>query len=198
MEKDAEFSTGKPSHLALQWVERIENADPNNPDLDEDETDHQWGHQQFTQGSLTCSSVLTGWDAIGNVVLACRLLFAAIKTSKDAHKLCKAHGTNNLSRSYLSDTYVDIIVTKLWEFWRESHKVCPYPSTIYQHYLNHWTFRSTMLYSHNILQYIPHLTPIIPRTKPCLTHNLAHCLTSKHFSRCVFCLPSMTLTYILV
>lgn len=123
MERDPLFTTGGTSEAMVQWIKRIEDADPNIPGLDEDETDYQWGHQQYTQGSLTNRSVLTSWAVVGDVPTACQLLAAAVKTSRVARKLCEVHGTLQPQRSYLSDSYLDSISEKLWGFWMEAHRV---------------------------------------------------------------------------
>lgn len=111
---DTAALNGNPSPTALQFIERIEAADPNAPDIDEDDTNIGWGHNQFTSGSLTCRSVLRTWVDIGNVKSAYRLLAASLKTCLVARHLCF---TNKIpvSGSYLSDSYLREVVEILWE-----------------------------------------------------------------------------------
>ncbi|KAH6889523.1 hypothetical protein BKA70DRAFT_1120824 [Coprinopsis sp. MPI-PUGE-AT-0042] len=61
-----------PSSPAFNaFVARIECADPNDPSIDEDETNQSWGHQQFTRnGNL--DSAAPSWEAVGNVEAACK------------------------------------------------------------------------------------------------------------------------------
>lgn len=115
---------GDPSPTALQLIERIESADPNAPDVDEDNTNLGWGHMQFTAGNLTCRSVLRTWEDIGNVKMAYRLLAATVKTCLVARHLCF---TNNINASespssYLSDSYLREVVEILWNL-REPEQV---------------------------------------------------------------------------
>src|SRR4051794_129061 len=65
--------TARPSSIAIAFISRIEQADPNSLEISEDNTNANWGHSQFTAGKMTCRSVLTSWDSIGNTSTACRL-----------------------------------------------------------------------------------------------------------------------------
>ncbi|KAH6905642.1 hypothetical protein BKA70DRAFT_1107456, partial [Coprinopsis sp. MPI-PUGE-AT-0042] len=103
-----------PSSPAFNaFVARIECADPNDPSIDEDETNQSWGHQQFTRnGNL--DSAAPSWEAVGNVEAACKLIAAALKTSRVARYICtqrKVHAS-----SYTADAYVDRVVDVLWGF----------------------------------------------------------------------------------
>lgn len=108
---------GVPSANILQFIDRIENADPSAED-DEDNLNLSWGHSQFTSGGLTCSSVLVSWPAVGTVNTAFRLLAAAVKTAKVARQLCFAQGIADTG-SYLADAYIQNIVELLWKCWNE-------------------------------------------------------------------------------
>ena len=101
----------------MQFIDRIERADPSTED-NEDNMDLSWGHTvtQFTSGSLTCSSVLVSWPAVGNVATAFRLLAAAVKTAKVARQLCFTKGISN-TESYLADSYIQNIIELLWTCW---------------------------------------------------------------------------------
>ncbi|KAF8971845.1 hypothetical protein BDZ97DRAFT_1149417 [Flammula alnicola] len=113
----AALNSGSPSSTVLQFIERIESADPNTPDIDEHDTNIGWGHSQFTSGGLTCRSVLQTWSDIGNVKTAHRLLAASLKTCLVARHLCFTNKIlmSDLS-SYLSDTYLCEVVEILWNF----------------------------------------------------------------------------------
>ncbi|KAL6306926.1 hypothetical protein BKA93DRAFT_816166 [Sparassis latifolia] len=60
------FDIGSPTSEVITFIERIESADPNSPDLLEDDLGTAWGHYQFTAGSMTSSSTLVSWDGIGS------------------------------------------------------------------------------------------------------------------------------------
>lgn len=106
---------GIPSADVLHFIDRIEYADPSAED-NEDNMDLSWGHTQFTSGSLTCSSVLVSWPAVGNVGTAFRLLAAAVKTAKVARQLCFTKGISNTG-TYLADAYIQNIIELLWTCW---------------------------------------------------------------------------------
>jgi len=109
--KSAEKNT-EPVPRVLQFIERIENADPEVADIDEDHTNAGWGHQQYVGGDMTCSTVLESWECIGNVQTAYRLLAAALKTCQVARHLCFV---NKISTTgFLSDAYLREIVGLLW------------------------------------------------------------------------------------
>ncbi|KAF9455326.1 hypothetical protein BDZ94DRAFT_1371140, partial [Collybia nuda] len=101
----------KPSSEVTMFISHIEDADPNSPELTEDDTNAGWGHHQFTAGSLTILTVLVLWDAIGSVSTACKLILAAIKTCWVAQYMCNKQGIN--SESYMSDAYLNRIIDKL-------------------------------------------------------------------------------------
>ncbi|KJA26460.1 hypothetical protein HYPSUDRAFT_92993, partial [Hypholoma sublateritium FD-334 SS-4] len=62
MEANPHFTDKPPSTTVVHFIDTLEAADPNSPDLSEDETDAQWGHKQL---SGIWKGVLTSWDAIG-------------------------------------------------------------------------------------------------------------------------------------
>ena len=108
-------SNSTPSDDVLAFIGRIEGADPNSPAISEDDTNESWGHYQYTASALTCTTVLTSWDSIGNIDTACRLIAAAIKTCKVARHLCFARHIS--PASYLSDIYLQNIVELLLQLW---------------------------------------------------------------------------------
>ncbi|PPQ79450.1 hypothetical protein CVT24_010070 [Panaeolus cyanescens] len=95
----------------LLFISQITNANPNDPTLDEDNSDGNWGHYQFTAGSLTISAVLVTWTSIGSASVACQLLAAALKTRRAAEQIC-LHRRKRPS-SYLSDIYLELMVDKI-------------------------------------------------------------------------------------
>ncbi|KAF8870850.1 hypothetical protein BD779DRAFT_1454814, partial [Infundibulicybe gibba] len=113
-----DFESGQPSDDVAALLTRIENADPNSSEYSEDETGANWGHHQFTAGGLTCHSALLSWRSVGNVEMACRLIAAAIKTYRVARHICFKRGTTE--GSYLSRAYLQNLVERLWEIWKDA------------------------------------------------------------------------------
>jgi hypothetical protein len=124
MESSPEFKVGKSSDDFATFLERINNANPNEPTLSEDDLDASWGHYQFTAGRLTCTMVLTSWDVIGSCSNACDLIAAALKTCKVARHLCFEREVE--AASYLSDIYLENIISKLWDLWKSAGGVRGY------------------------------------------------------------------------
>lgn len=122
MEANPDFCKGDPSSQTTVFLSRIEAADPTSPDLSEEDDNASWGHYQFTAGSLTCTSTLTSWEAVGNTEVARKLIAAAIKTSKVARHICFVRRVN--TDTYLSDIYLERIIETLWEVWRSAKAVC--------------------------------------------------------------------------
>ncbi|KAF9462155.1 hypothetical protein BDZ94DRAFT_1368514 [Collybia nuda] len=106
-----EQNAHEPSKEVMDFISHIENADPNSNDLSKDNTNENWGHYQFTAGSQTIASVLISWEAIGNVITACRLIAAGIKTCRVAWYICTKRGVR--ATSFLSDAYLDCIIDTL-------------------------------------------------------------------------------------
>ena len=103
-----------PPSTTVQFIERIEHAHPNAPGIEEDDTNIGWGHWQFTAGGMTCQSVLKTWSDIGGVTMAYRLLAASLKTCLVARHLCFMNKISPQSSSYLSDVYLEKVVSILW------------------------------------------------------------------------------------
>jgi hypothetical protein len=114
MQNQASFQLGAPSPEIIGLLERLELADPNSPDISEDDKNQSWGHCQFS-GS---SSMLTSWDGIGNTGIACRLIAATIKTCKVARHVCFLNGIN--ATTFLSDAYLSNIIEALWKSWSDT------------------------------------------------------------------------------
>jgi hypothetical protein len=116
MQSKASSQDGAPSIDVATFLDRIEQADPNSSEITEDDKNESWGHYQFTASTLTCQTVLTLWDDVGNTNVACRLIAAAIKTCKIARHLCFS---NRISpKSYLSDIYLSHIIESLAALWK--------------------------------------------------------------------------------
>ncbi|TEB22830.1 hypothetical protein FA13DRAFT_1576483, partial [Coprinellus micaceus] len=55
-----------PSADTLAYLKQLEDADPNMPDLSEDDDNEAWGHYQYRANGLTPALVLKDWTTIGN------------------------------------------------------------------------------------------------------------------------------------
>jgi hypothetical protein len=111
-----DFQSSAPSTNLKLFLTRIEKADPNDTTIDEDNKGVGWGHYQFTAGSMTCASVMTSWEDIGNTDTACILIAAAIRTCKVARYVCEK--MNVRATSYISDMYLGRVIETLWDLWR--------------------------------------------------------------------------------
>ncbi|KAI0039375.1 hypothetical protein FA95DRAFT_1612614 [Auriscalpium vulgare] len=118
MKLNMSFGAGQASENALLLLARIENADPNNPELSEEETDSCWGHQQFTAGTLSLRGALVSWDSIGSVAVACQFIAAAIKTCRVARHICFVR--KKTPASFLSDAYLRETIERLWALWKDA------------------------------------------------------------------------------
>lgn len=124
MRAEPDFLRADPPSQTLNFISRIEDADPNDPDLDEDNSGLSWGHRQFTAGSMTCSTVIMTWSDIGNTDTACKLISEAIRTSRVARFFwSKGNPGPPTTSTFLSDTYVDVVVNRLWKIWVDAHVV---------------------------------------------------------------------------
>jgi hypothetical protein len=108
LKRDKTVDCGPPSLDVIRFIERVESADPNDPNLSEDDTNAGWGHAQFSG----YSTIITDWKSIG-IDTACRLLAAAIKTCQVARHICNER--NITATNYLSDAYLTNVVELLWE-----------------------------------------------------------------------------------
>lgn len=54
----------EPSPAMQEFLAAIETADPNAPDMGEDDTNASWGHQQFRSGALRFDNLT--WSDVGN------------------------------------------------------------------------------------------------------------------------------------
>jgi hypothetical protein len=114
MQNNPTFQLGAPSADVIAFLEHAEHADPNSPDISEDDKGESWGHHQLAGAS----NLLASWHNVGNTVIACRLIATAIKTCKVARHLCFAKQTD--PSAYLSDVYLSKIISSLWNSWKQA------------------------------------------------------------------------------
>ena len=116
----ASLPCGQPSDYMLAFLDWIENANANSPDISNDDNDASWGHFQFMASSLMCKSVLLLWSNVGSISFACQLITAVIKTSRVAWHLC--HSKQLKPTSFLSDIYLSNIVKLLWGLCKDTEQ----------------------------------------------------------------------------
>src|ERR1700720_842406 len=112
MQTTPSFQLGAPSADGLAFLKRAEHADPNPPDISEDDKGESWGHHQLA-GS---SPLLESWHNVGNTNIVCRLIAVGIKTCQVARHLCYMQQT--APSAYLSDIYLSKIINSLWDSWK--------------------------------------------------------------------------------
>ncbi|KDQ22336.1 hypothetical protein PLEOSDRAFT_171742 [Pleurotus ostreatus PC15] len=108
---------GFPSSEVNALLTCVKTADPICID-NEDDLYEGWGHWQWTSGSLTIGAVITSWSAVGNTDIARQLIAAAMATCKAARLLCLERTPK--PKSYLSDMYVDRLLSTLSDVWKRS------------------------------------------------------------------------------
>ena len=101
--------------LFRSLLDRLDSADPDSEDVDEDNANENWGHAQFTGGGLTIRSALVDWEAVGNTSTAFKLIAVAARTCKVARALCAAKGQS--PRVYLANKYFDLLLKQLQRCW---------------------------------------------------------------------------------
>lgn len=109
MEANPHFTDKPPSTTVVHFIDTLEAADPNSPDLSEDETDAQWGHKQL---SGIWKGVLTSWDAIGCCDVATRLLAALLRTCRVARYVCSERRIQDFkwARTWLTCTLIRSLI----------------------------------------------------------------------------------------
>lgn len=112
------FKQGWPSEDAMALLTRIETADPNSPEINEDDTNACWGHYQLSGGNMRLSTILTSWETIGNTEIACKLIAATIKTAKVARHLCFKRKIE--ATSFLADSFLNNLIEIIWTNWKAS------------------------------------------------------------------------------
>lgn len=145
MQGNSSFQLGAPSTEVINFLNLVETADPNSPDISEDDKNDSWGHHSLS-GS---TSLLASWNNIGNTAIACRLIAAAVKTCKVARHICFIKQIN--PSGYLADIYLSNIVESLWKSWSTAVgiKVSKIPQ-------DHWLI--LIIYSHQTKILLDHQT----------------------------------------
>lgn len=115
MDEATDIETREPSKDIVALLDRVDSADPDSEDVDEDNSNENWGHAQFTGGGLTIRSALMDWEAVGNTSTAFKLIAAAARTCKVARALCAARGQS--PRAYLADNYFELLLEQLQHCW---------------------------------------------------------------------------------
>lgn len=123
MEAHPDFGAGATPSQTLTFLSRIEDANPHSADLSEDDNGPSWGHHQFTSGNMTIKSVIQSWESLGSTTIACKLIAAAIKTSKAARQVCSEQGIQ--TNSYLADAYLSNLVDEIYDVWIKAGGVSP-------------------------------------------------------------------------
>jgi len=116
MDAAPSFKQGKTSENVTMLLERIQFADPNSPEFDEDNKGLGWGHYQFTAGGLSPSSSLTTWQDVGSVATAFNLVAATLKTCQEARLMCAKDETPK-TNGFLSDAYLEETLEHLENCW---------------------------------------------------------------------------------
>lgn len=106
-----------PSNDVAALLNRVEQADPDAPDLDEDDSNESWGHAQFTAGGLTIRSALVDWEAVGSTPTAFKLIAATVRTCKVARAMCAARARS--ATAYLADNYLELLLEQLQRCWEQ-------------------------------------------------------------------------------
>jgi len=114
MKENSSFQVGAPSDDVVAFLQRAKHADPNSPDISEDDNNASWGHDQLS-GSTT---LFASWHNIGSTNIACRLIAVVIKICKVARHLSFVKHIN--TSSFLSDAYLENTINLLWTSWKEA------------------------------------------------------------------------------
>ncbi|KAH8978792.1 hypothetical protein EDB83DRAFT_2537454 [Lactarius deliciosus] len=114
--KDIIVSPSASNLIAL--LDRLDSADPDAPDVNNDDSNENWGHAQFTGGGLTIRSALMDWESVGSTSTAFKLIAATVRTCKVARALCTARGRS--STTYLADNYLELLFEQLQRCWKDA------------------------------------------------------------------------------
>src|ERR1700677_3237349 len=123
MDAQPSFKQGEPSEKVTTLLERVQYADPDSLDIDEDNKGQSWGHYQFTACGISPSSSLTTWQDIGSVAIALKLVAAALKTCRDARVMCTNAGIPK-TNGFISDIYLEQTLDHLEKGWVGAGGVC--------------------------------------------------------------------------
>ena len=116
MQEATNLKAHEPSNDVAALLNQLDAADPDAPDVSEDDANENWGHAQFTAGSLTIRSALVDWEVVGSTSTAFELIAAAIRTCKVARAVCVARGRP--ATAYLADTYLELLFEQLELCWK--------------------------------------------------------------------------------
>ncbi|KAF7426504.1 hypothetical protein PC9H_008873 [Pleurotus ostreatus] len=105
------------SSNTIALLKRVQTADPACIE-NEDDLLASWGHWQWSGGDLTISGAITSWQDVGSTETARELIAAALTTCKAARYLCLS--VSPRPQSYLSDSYLDRIISTLYDVWKRS------------------------------------------------------------------------------
>ncbi|KAH9043909.1 hypothetical protein EDB85DRAFT_1885415 [Lactarius pseudohatsudake] len=108
----------KPSNAVAALLDQLDSADPDAPDVDDDNSNENWGHAQFTAGGLTIRSALVDWKSVGNISTVFKLITATVRTCKVARALCTTRGWS--STTYLADNYLKLLFEQLQHCWKDT------------------------------------------------------------------------------
>lgn len=111
IEKSTEI-VGNVSDTQSQLLLHINSSDPNDSQHSEDDQNESWGHSLFRIGGMQWGAILTHWP--GNEYTR-QLLAAALRTCKIARHVCFERKVD--ARAFLSDHYLEMVSTKLWDLW---------------------------------------------------------------------------------
>ena len=114
MKDNSSFQVGAPSDEVVAFLQHAEHADPNSPDISEDDNNASWGHCQLSGWATLFAS----WHNIGSIGIACRLIATVIKTCKVARHLCFVKHID--TSAFLSDVYLENIINLLWTSWKDA------------------------------------------------------------------------------
>jgi hypothetical protein len=115
MDRATNIKAREPSGDVMALLDRLKSDDPDSPDVDEDNSNENWGHASFTAGGLTIRSALVDWEAVGSTSTAFKLIAAAVRVCKVARALCAARGRS--PTAYLADNYLELLLEQLQSCW---------------------------------------------------------------------------------
>ncbi|KAH9163396.1 hypothetical protein EDB89DRAFT_2078867 [Lactarius sanguifluus] len=127
MHNATDCETRKPSNDVAALLDQLDSADPDAPDVDNDDSNENWGHVQFTVGGLTIWSALVDWESVGSTSTAFKLIAATVRTCKVARVLCTARGQS--STTYLADNYLELLFEQLQRCWKDTQSSSASPLT---------------------------------------------------------------------
>jgi hypothetical protein len=110
------FEAREASDDIVALLNQLNTADPDALDDEDDDSNKNWGHAQFTVGTLTIRLALVDWEAVGSTSTAFKLIAAAIRTCKVARAMCAARG--RAATAYLADNYLEQLFEQLQCCWK--------------------------------------------------------------------------------